>query len=826
MVTTDRLRATIAVAFTLSVAASAAGAQVVRGSVLLPDSATPAAGVLVSALDARGATAARALTTDRGFFSLAVGSPGRYSLRVTRIGFRPTEVPAFEIGVTDTARVRIVLAAVPVSLAAVTVRERDECRVRPDTGLLISRIWEEARKAILISQLSEEGAPLFAEWIQYERQYDATRPVIRKQNIRSMRGPTTHAFVSAPADRLAAMGYVVEDSTGVEYHAPDAEALLSESFAATHCFRPARVTAGADSGRVGVSFEPSDTRRGVRDLRGTFWLDRATAELRQLDFTYTNLPDLAESAGAGGHVRFLRLSTGQWLVSDWEIRMPRLGPLDRSSENGARRVLFSNSRVVLRGIQHTGGVLTRVVRGDSVLLSAGGEHVAVQLRSADPAIPLGGAMLTLEGTDYEAVVDASGKAQVAPVLTGRYRARASTPLMDTLGVPPVEREVTARLDSRVDTLVMPSAEELLKRACPSDSLHRGDGMLRGAVRDTLGRIVPNAAVTVSWTRGTAVVGGSTSDQLVVNESAIAAITGEHGEWRACGVPRDRALMVRLATDAGHDQRTARLVEDQPLGAVDLVARRVAEGAAPADGQTLVEFVVRETGGAPIAGSTLDVEVRGEKRTVVTGPSGRAVLADLPPGRVVVRARHVGHAPGTVAAGIAVGRNTIPIVMDKLKLPALDTVRVLGGRRVTSRLDEFETRLANHSASASITAADIQRRNPAETWQMLTNVPSVKVQQGGNNVVAYSDRGMLSSLREAKPCYMRLMIDGVSPAPTAQSGRDGQGKPTLTTFYDLNQLPPPSAIHGIEVFAGPASIPPQYAGSGSDKWCGLIAVWTK
>ena len=30
-------------------------------------------------------------------------------------------------------------------------------------------------------------------------------------------------------------------------------------------------------------------------------------------------------------------------------------------------------------------------------------------------------------------------------------------------------------------------------------------------------------------------------------------------------------------------------------------------------------------------------------------------------------------------------------------------------------------------------------------------------------------------------------------------------------YDLKQLPPPDEIHGIEIFAGGASVPARYAG---------------
>jgi hypothetical protein len=47
------------------------------------------------------------------------------------------------------------------------------------------------------------------------------------------------------------------------------------------------------------------------------------------------------------------------------------------------------------------------------------------------------------------------------------------------------------------------------------------------------------------------------------------------------------------------------------------------------------------------------------------------------------------------------------------------------------------------------------------------------------------------------------------------------------------LPVPSEVHGIEVFAGLATIPPQYNSAVSDgqggarpNSCGLIAIWTK
>jgi hypothetical protein len=53
--------------------------------------------------------------------------------------------------------VRIVFAAEAVVLSAMNVRERETCRVNADSGFMVARVWEEARKAMLTSQLSADG---------------------------------------------------------------------------------------------------------------------------------------------------------------------------------------------------------------------------------------------------------------------------------------------------------------------------------------------------------------------------------------------------------------------------------------------------------------------------------------------------------------------------------------------------------------------------------------------------------------------------------------------------------------------------------------------
>jgi hypothetical protein len=56
--------------------------------------------------------------------------------------------------------------------------------------------------------------------------------------------------------------------------------------------------------------------------------------------------------------------------------------------------------------------------------------------------------------------------------------------------------------------------------------------------------------------------------------------------------------------------------------------------------------------------------------------------------------------------------------------------------------------------------------------------------------------------------MIVYVDGVAmPAP-----------------FNLDLLPSPRELAGIEVYAGAATIPPQFAGF--NRGCGIILIWTK
>ena len=790
-------------------------AQRLRGVVVLADSTTRAAGVIVLVEGLAGESAARALTSERGDFDVALPRPGRYVVRVLRIGYRPTVVPPFDVTSGERHEMRIVLTRNATALTRVTVRGERSCRVRQDSGQLVARAWEEARKAITASQLSA-GTPLTAEWIEYDRTFDSAGRFVRRQKIRSTRSVTTHAFRSLPDDSLARVGYVVVEGEGARYFAPDADVLLSESFARTHCFsiEPAPEK---EPGLIGVGFQPEHDREreGIRDIEGIFWLDRASAELRRLEYRYTGLHPVASDAGAGGRVEFLRLASGSWLINRWNIRMPRLlatpgrvrNPFGTSISSALPRV---------QAIELAGGEVTLVLRGDTVLHRATGATLLARIISRDPTIGIRGGALTVDGTDYSAHADSTGLLRITPVLTGNYHVRLTTAAMDAMGAAPSEFDIDVQDGTpREATLTLPGAVELLRRACGDRSASQGVGQLRGTVRDVNGNPIADTKVTVAWQGAFDVVAGG----ILRDVESRDIVTDGLGRWRLCGVPRQTSLSVKLAShpDADHPEvpgfRT-RLGEDEPFAEVNLVVAAVATARDSAGrgerppGQ--VEIMVADRAGRPLADATVDIVTKGAALTSVrTDSAGRAFVANVPSGRVDVRTRRIGFRAGDVAVDIEPGRNTIPLVLDKSATPSLDTVRIRGDRRVSSRLDEFETRRLRGEATASISRDEIVKRNPVYLSQVLRGVPGVQVRDSLGRAKLASSRGMIPKNLKMELCWMRIMVDGVM----------------LPAESDIDNIPPVD-VHGIEVFAGAASIPLKYASLGMDNWCGLVAIWTR
>src|SRR4051794_38134774 len=123
----SRRHATLLSALLFLLVAAPASAQLVRGSVV--DSATShtIGDFTVQLLDSTGTGVAAALAQADGRFSLRVPVPGRYSLRVLRIGFRRTETAPFQVGAGETVDQLVLMPQVSVALTGIRIVGLQRC---------------------------------------------------------------------------------------------------------------------------------------------------------------------------------------------------------------------------------------------------------------------------------------------------------------------------------------------------------------------------------------------------------------------------------------------------------------------------------------------------------------------------------------------------------------------------------------------------------------------------------------------------------------------------------------------------------------------------
>ena len=124
-------------------------AQSLSGAVVAGDSRQLVASALVELLAAEhDSIILSAATSVRGRFAFLKVAPGRYRVRILRIGFRPwtSEPLRFE---QDAPREELfVIPAVPVVLSEITVQAKSPCRGSPQEDQGMALLWDEARTAL------------------------------------------------------------------------------------------------------------------------------------------------------------------------------------------------------------------------------------------------------------------------------------------------------------------------------------------------------------------------------------------------------------------------------------------------------------------------------------------------------------------------------------------------------------------------------------------------------------------------------------------------------------------------------------------------------
>jgi hypothetical protein len=541
----------------LLLAASRGRAQVVSGQAVLAPRREPAAGVVIELLDSAGATRVTwTFSDEQGRFVFRDLGRRTFMLRARRIGLRPLRFPIV-LGAADTSLV-LRMTVVPLSLPPVVARDERACNSRPDSGLALGTLWNDAESALLAASVTRRSSAYQFAVVDYTRDFDFRTRALEAIAFRDVRSTGARPWTSIPASRLRRNGFVVIGRDSATFIAPDIETLVSRDFIDSHCFELGSHRPASDS-LIGIDFTPAGAPKHP-EVRGTIWLDRATHELRSIDFHYVHLGLSAADSAAAGQALFAPLGTGGWIVTDWSVRAPVLRlAVDRPLEASAPDRL------------RVSGSTLREVRGDSgVLWSRPTSAAELRIMSGPRHRPMGRgeAVAYLVGSDRRASTDSNGVVTFSNLVDGAYLVDVGTRELDVLGW--ARRRVQVNVDAQrpretVDVEVA-STLTAARAVCGADAPLLGDatGVIVGRVTDGT-TPVAGREVRVSW------VGAAHRSAAPPVVSRTTQTMAGDGRFIVCGVPRDQPIQIRVTGASA--STTTQIARDQVVAIVELTAGR-------------------------------------------------------------------------------------------------------------------------------------------------------------------------------------------------------------------------------------------------------------
>ncbi|MEP6507937.1 MAG: carboxypeptidase regulatory-like domain-containing protein [Gemmatimonadales bacterium] len=220
-----------------------------------------------------------------------------------------------------------------------------------------------------------------------------------------------------------------------------------------------------------------------------------------------------------------------------------------------------------------------------------------------------------------------------------------------------------------------------------------------------------------------------------------------------------------------------------------------------DQSSIVVAFVTDTTGRPLEGA--QVEIVGTSLRGSTDEAGRVALLAVPPGKAVLRVRHLGFGELTIAISVTPG--TLSDNHYRMKPVATDLKRIvvrasqLKPERYgnTGRFDDFYRRRAEGNGTF-LTREDIDKRQAQKSEDLLRLVTGVRIRY----------RGMTPFVQFLRCEQVNVYIDGIR---------------SHDAFRDYASLSPLD-IEAIEVYHGLATVPPEFSPEPND--CAAIVVWTR
>jgi len=505
-------------------------AQVVAGIVREAESGVPLPGVLVSALREDGSRVLAVLTDSVGGFVMRLPPGLRVRLRAERIGMETVDTPPFVPGEGDAEPRRIFMGSRALEIEGLTVRtDVQQCRVSEREARVIQRWWDEARKALSVTEVVQESELVRYRIYQFEREWDPGLRTVKVESGRRSTVSSSRPFQSQAPETLLEKGYVQGNAGSRIFVAPDVRVLLSPEFLGSHCFA---LETGNDTARaVGLRFEPTRSRKET-DISGTFWIDTTSSALRFLDYSYANLPADVPGDEAGGRVEFRYLPSGAWIVSRWWVRVPRVG-VRTERLRGESYAVYE-----VAGYVDTGG------RADELMTQARGDRAEAWGRLEGIVFdslsgrPLAGARVQVSGTRLLALTDEAGRFVLDSVPVGPGTVAVFHRDYSAGGSLVPAAEVVVGTDTVVRArLAVPSFATLAGTLCPGQP-SLPEAVLTGEVVDDGGSSLALARIQARW-QSESGSGGITLERRSEGQ------TGSDGRFLFCDLPSGPEVELRV-----------------------------------------------------------------------------------------------------------------------------------------------------------------------------------------------------------------------------------------------------------------------------------------
>lgn len=793
------------------VATQRAHAQSVSGVVRGADE-RPVSGAVVELLDSSSTAVARALTSSLGAFALRTTVGGRYTVRARQVGRRPVSSPPLQLRTNSSESISLTFDAATLALDTVRVASRTVCGRADDSTSSVVAALEYARTALMASD-AVRGRGFTATSMRYERTLDPIRERITSQEIRTQRDPAAQPWLSFPIDSLRRNGYVVAgrgDST--IYRLPGLDMLASAAFVDDHCFQ---FNGKSDKKRIGVSFEPSSARRKVIDMRGTLWLDRATAGLQSLEFRYTGLSGAQDDAKPGGAMQFDRLRDGTWTVTEWSVRMPLLAR--RLPVPGAR-VGSGVPEIIVDAIRVSGGQISSIIsatagRTSDTLWARPGVLVSGVVRDSASGRALPNARVGAMGTAVQTTSDEEGKFSLNGLLPGDYTVQVRTASLDsvrTMATFPVT--VSDAGPPTSFNFKVANATTIVALLCPvSDTKTAATrGLMVGQILGDSLTLREGARVVIEWPTAAEATGvGATT--------WVSLRADEQGGFRMCGLPTDKTFTVRASTTGASSASV-----DVPISAAsrfaaaELTLDRNRAASAVFTGVVVSDSMSRVVGEAEVSIPSLN-------RTARTNSDGRFRISDIPPGEHRIIVRKLGLTPVDVSLSFGVHEIVDRrVVLGKVSI--LDSVIVIADRPDPAMREFEENRKIG--IGRFITREELERQKAARLTALLTTMNGIRFARLYNRLYATAGRraatggsdrcyffdgqDSIVNCQSTPECFMQVWIDN---HPLFR-GQNSETVPDLSHYS-------PQEFEAIEIYSSGAETPSRYMGTGTQ--CGVIIL---